>query len=211
LTESPPRVGTLGVSHGTPTGNRLRPEDSVSTDVQFEAQQAVYERRKMIDELVSSGVPAVTASDERSGSGFLALLYLLIPLVAVFILAGQNSSSTSEEAPPGAEGGASGGAAPAPQGDVQVSAEGLAFDTDTIELAADKPQTIGFANEDTADHNISIYESADDAGSQSNALFEGEVISAGASTTYDVDPIPKGNYPFQCDIHPTMAGETVVG
>ncbi len=48
-------------------------------------------------------------------------------------------------------------------------ASDIAFDTSTIELAADEPSTVTFVNEDAGvPHNIAIYPSADDL---SNALF----------------------------------------
>ncbi|MDQ3752845.1 MAG: cupredoxin domain-containing protein, partial [Actinomycetota bacterium] len=205
VTEAPARVDTLGVSHGTPTGNRLRPEDSVASDAQFEAQQAVYRRRKLIDDLVSSGVPAVSATEtERRGSGFLALLYLIIPLIAVVLLLGGDTGSSGEEAPA-----PEGGSASAPSGDVQVVAENLAFDTDTLELAAGEPQTIGFDNQDTEPHNIAVYEDADAGTAQEGALFDGEDLPGGSSVTYEVDPLDSGEYYFQCDIHPSMQGDVI--
>jgi len=177
----------------------------VASDAQFEAQQALYRRRKLIDDLVSSGVPAVSATEtERRGSGFLALLYLIIPLIAVVLLLGGDTAPSGEEAPP-----ADGGGASAPSGDVQVVAENLAFDTDTLELAAGEPQTIGFENLDTEPHNIAIYEDADAATAQEGALFDGEDVPGGSSATYDVDPLDPGEYYFHCDIHPSMAGDVV--
>ncbi len=202
MAEAPPRQETLGVSHGTPSGNRLRPEDSVSTEAQFAGQQAVYQRRKLIDDLVATGVPAVSATDsERRGSGFLVLLYLAIPLIAVALLA----SSGGTEPAPAEEGG--GAAAPATSGDFAISADGLAFDADTIELAAGEQQTIAFDNQDSAEHNLSVYQDEEAGQSQKGALFAGDNIAAGDSTEYQVDPLPAGEYYFQCDIHPTMNGD----
>ncbi len=206
VAEAPPRQETLGVSHGTPSGNRLRPEDSVSTEAQFAGQQAVYQRRKLIDDLVATGVPAVSATDsERRGSGFLVLLYLAIPLIAVALLA----SSGGTEPAPAEEGG--GAAAPATSGDFAISADGLAFDADTIELAAGEEQTIAFDNQDSVEHNVAIYANEDDGGAQQNPLFAGDLIPGGDSIEYMVDPLKKGKYYFQCDVHPTMNGAAQVG
>lgn len=86
-------------------------------------------------------------------------------------------------------------------------ASGLMFDVDTIELTADTPTTIGLDNQDAGvPHNISIY------GDQSLAeeLFKGELITGPGKLEYDVPGLPAGNYYFQCDVHPTMAGEVVV-
>jgi plastocyanin len=136
----------------------------------------------------------------------MVVLYpLLIGAVMTQISFGATDETTTTEAA------ATAGGAEAPEGDVQVSAEGLAFDTDTIELAANKPQTIGFVNQDSAEHNISIYANADDGAAQSNPLFKGDIIAPGASDTYELDPLDKGKYFFQCDVHPTMSGDTVVG
>nr|MBA3349718.1 cupredoxin domain-containing protein [Actinomycetota bacterium] len=165
----------------------------------------VYRHRKLIDDLVSSGVPAVSATEtERRGSGFLALLYLLIPLIAVALLLGGDTGSSGGEAPA-----ADGGGAPAPSGDVQISADNLAFDTDTLELAAAEPQTIAFDNQDTEAHNIAIYKNAEAGTTQEGALFDGDDVEGGSSLTYKVDPLDPGKYYFQCDIHPSMKGDVV--
>ncbi|MDQ4026683.1 MAG: hypothetical protein M3214_01340, partial [Actinomycetota bacterium] len=64
-------------------------------------------------------------------------------------------------------------------------------------------------NEDSVQHNISIYETPQDAESQANAIFTGDVITA-SETTYTFDAPPAGDYVFQCDIHPDMSGDVVV-
>jgi plastocyanin len=102
--------------------------------------------------------------------------------------------------PPG--GGAPGGIEPA-----TVVAQGIAFDTDTISLAADRPSTITFDNRDTVPHNIAIY--TDD--SLSEALFQGEIITGPATVQYEIPPLPAGEYYFQCDVHPNMNGTVTVG
>jgi plastocyanin len=205
-TELAPEARPAGVTHGTPSGNRLRPEDSVGTETQFDAQQAVYRRRKMIDELVATGVPAVPAVESnraRSGSPFALVIYILIFALAVgFLWSNQDSlagGGEGEEAPPGTE-------EPAPDGGgLSVSAANVAFDTETLEFTAGEETELEFTNEDSVPHNISIL--TEEGGEN---LFEGEVVNGGASTTYSIPALePNATY-FQCDLHPSMNGEVTV-
>jgi plastocyanin len=191
-----------GVTHGTPAGNRLRPEDGVSTTAQFEGQQAMYDRRKLIDELIASGVPTISAEDAgRTKSPGLAILYILIPLLAVFIVVGQEDSTTE------ASGSETGVEAPDGEGGgLTVVAEGLAFDTSEIPLAAGEATPVTFDNADTAEHNIAIYANPEDGIAFTDPLFEGEIIQGGQSTTYDISIDKPGDFYFQCDVHPNMNG-----
>ncbi|MFP5351391.1 MAG: cupredoxin domain-containing protein [Actinomycetota bacterium] len=188
-----------GVTHGTPAGNRLRPEDSVATDYQFDAQKALLQRRKMIDELVASGVPAVSIANERKGSGAgMLLLYLLIPLLAVAFLV-----SNKDELGAGGGGGGDhvvedGGGA---DSGLSITAANVAFDTDHLTIPADGGDLV-FKNEDTAEHNVAIYE--DD--SAETDIFVGDTIPGGQEITYPIPAHEPGDYYFQCDLHPTMNG-----
>jgi plastocyanin len=202
---------TTGVSHGTATGTRLRPEDEVATDAQFEGQKAMYERRKLIDELVATGVPAVSANEtDRSRGPWLAVLYLLIPLLVVFYLATQEEEPATEpasdevasEAPE--EGGGGGGPT------TEIVAADIAWSEDSITLTADEPTTLDVINEDTTVHNLSIYETPEDAETQSNPLFEGPDVAAGETATYEIDPLKAGEYAYICDYHVNMQGTATV-
>ncbi len=97
-------------------------------------------------------------------------------------------------------------AAAAEGGGAAVSAANVAFSTDAIELKAKTEETIPFTNDDTAEHNIAIYEDE----SASKELFKGDIIPGGQETTYQVPPLPKGDYYFQCDVHPAMNGTVTV-
>jgi plastocyanin len=89
-----------------------------------------------------------------------------------------------------------------------VSAQNVAFDTDTIHLPPDAPATITFDNRDAGvQHNISIY--ADDT--LGEILFQGEIITGPDTIDYEVGPLEAGEYYFQCDVHPNMNGTVVVG
>jgi plastocyanin len=202
--EAPGPQPTVGVKPGLPSGNRLRPEDAVSTEAQFDGQRAMEQRRKLIDELVATGVPSVTAAQAgRERSPWVSILFLVVPLVAILFIV-----SNSDELGGGTTAEAESGGGGAPEG--TIVAEQSAFNTDTIELKADGPAEIPFENLDSFDHNIAIYENESDAAEEANAIFDGEYIS-GTTITYEFDAPPAGEYPFQCDLHPeTMAGTTVV-
>lgn len=205
--EAPAATLPSGVTHGTPTGNRLRPEDSVTTDVQLDAQQAVYQRRKLIDEVVATGVPAVaaTSASRSRTSPFVLLLYLLIPVLAVMFLinsedslgGGAEGEGTENEAP--AEPGGGGG--------LSISAADLQFSTDTLEFTAGEESELEFANEDASSiqHNVAIYE--EEGGAD---IFIGEVIPGEQTVTYSVPAMEKGEFYFQCDLHPGMNGTVTV-
>lgn len=104
--------------------------------------------------------------------------------------------------PPGSgEPGASGG--PAPQGDVTVTARGVAFIETEFTAPADQPFTIAFVNEDaTVPHNVALHE-----GSPTGPeAWKGEVFPGVETRVYDVDPLPAGTYAFICTVHPAMTG-----
>jgi plastocyanin len=88
-----------------------------------------------------------------------------------------------------------------------VRAEGIAFDTDTIELTADTETTITFENADPGTtHNIAFYTDE----SHETVIWDGPDLIGPGSTEYAVPPIEAGEYVFICDTHPTMAGTLVV-
>lgn len=194
-----PEQKPSGVIHGQPAGNRLRPEDSSSTEAQFQGQADMYARRKLIDELVGTGVPAVSAHDtgERR-SPALALLYLLIPIMAIAFLLANNDSAPAEggggEEPPGGDSGA-----------ITLVAANVAFDKDHLDIPADTATTVTLDNQDAVPHNFSIYE--DDSAEAD--LFIGPEVAAGASADNEVPALEAGEYFFRCDLHPTSMVGTV--
>lgn len=101
----------------------------------------------------------------------------------------------------GGDGGGGGGSA------VTVTAQNIAFDTDTIELPTDTENTITFDNQDAGvQHNIAIF--TDD--SLSESLFRGEIITGPDTIDYPIPPLEAGEYYFHCDIHLDMNGTVVV-
>ncbi|MDQ3987225.1 MAG: cupredoxin domain-containing protein, partial [Actinomycetota bacterium] len=204
-------VQTTGVLHGTTTGTRLRPEDVVTTESQFEGQKAMYERRKLIDDLVASGVPAVTAADTgRPRSPWLALLYIIIPLVVIAYLAGQESASTETESGGGETTQTDGGEGGGPSG-TDLVAEDIAWSTDTLELKAGETNELEIENADSTVHNLSIYSDEEAAVAKQDALFSGPDIGGGETATYEIEGLDKGTFTFICDYHTNMIGEVTVG
>lgn len=188
-----------GVTHGTATGTRVRPEDAVTTEAQYAGQQAMYERRKLIDELVATGVPAAAAQDAGTKrSPALALLYLLIPLLAIAVVLAQDTGGGGAAAE-GEGGGAGGG--------MTIAAANVQFDTQELTFPADQETELTLDNEDSVEHNFSIYETED----AQEDFFIGQNVGPGASTTYNIPAMPAGDYFFRCDLHPTsMVGTAIV-
>lgn len=88
-----------------------------------------------------------------------------------------------------------------------VSAEALQFNTEEITLSAGEETELTFNNDDSSSvqHNIAIYE--EQGGEE---LFVGDIIPGGQAVTYSIPAQEKGEYYFQCDVHPGMSGTVVV-
>ncbi|HEV8681396.1 MAG TPA: cupredoxin domain-containing protein [Actinomycetota bacterium] len=90
----------------------------------------------------------------------------------------------------------------------EVTAQGLAFDTDTITLAAGTKSTITFTNDDAGiQHDIAIFPNSTDL---SSPLFRGDLVTGPDKVTYTIPALKSGTYYFHCDVHPTMSGQVVV-
>jgi len=91
---------------------------------------------------------------------------------------------------------------------VNISADNLAFDTDTITVPAGAEVTMVFDNQDGGiPHNVAVYDSP----LRAEQIFVGDVITGPAEITYTfMAPEEPGTYYFQCDIHPSMNGDFIV-
>jgi plastocyanin len=89
-----------------------------------------------------------------------------------------------------------------PEGVVFVSASSaLRFDQDTLEIEADTPFQIEFANNDAGvPHNVAIHEGS----ATGREIFKGEIFNGVETRTYDAPALPAGQYAFICTVHPNM-------
>jgi len=130
----------------------------------------------------------------------IALYPILIGVVLAqtgFFSEEEHGATAGAEESSGGQTGASGSSA------TSITAQGLAFDTDTIEVTTGEPTDYTLVNEDTTVHNLAIYEGDEASG---EALFTSPDVDAGAEESFAIDPLKKGAYYFQCNYHPQMAG-----
>src|SRR3954468_5236801 len=83
-----------------------------------------------------------------------------------------------------------------------VAAKGVKFDTANLVVPAGRPFELTFNNNDAGvPHNVQI-----DSSDKSQTLFDGDVVTGGASTSYSVPALQPGTYYFLCKVHPSMNG-----
>src|SRR5919106_4821276 len=155
------------------------------------ADLASESRRKLIDELVQTGVPAVAASEAGlHRKRWSASLYVIIPLVALGVLVGLRGTDTSENSSP--DGGRPVDAATQGAGnnELVVTAENISFDTDSLTLNAGSPTLIHFENRDapSVQHNVAIYEDS----APESPIFQGDIIAGGTEADSEVTAPTKG-------------------
>ena len=92
--------------------------------------------------------------------------------------------------------------------EINLTAEDIAFDTDTITVPAEANVTVHFMNKDDGvPHNLAIY----DSDLRSESIFVGDIITGPDETDYTFTaPSDPGTYYFQCDVHPFMNGNFIV-
>jgi cytochrome c oxidase subunit II len=91
---------------------------------------------------------------------------------------------------------------------IDLTAQNLAFDLNTITVTAGAQVTINFDNKDGGvPHNFAVYTDS----SATTVIFRGQLITGPATVKYTFDaPATPGNYFFRCDVHPTMMTGTFV-
>ncbi len=88
---------------------------------------------------------------------------------------------------------------------LEITAEGIAFDTDTLAAPADTPFQIVFANNDAGiPHNVEIKKDG-------QSVWVGDIFNGVETRTYDVPALAAGTYEFICTVHPNMKGTLTVG
>ena len=155
--------------------------------------------------LIACAYIALRPEHARMSWGELAIVALYPVIIGVVLTQMGFSAEHSAGEAAAAESG-SGGSGEAAAGGGTVTAANVAFDTDEITLTAGEDETIQFVNEDTAEHNLAIYE--DDSAEQE--IFVGDTIPGGQEIAYEFKAPQKGEYYFQCDLHPTMNGTVTV-
>jgi mono/diheme cytochrome c family protein/plastocyanin len=113
--------------------------------------------------------------------------------------------SGSPSAAPSGEASGEPSAAPPASGEPGTSASiiaaNTAFTTAEVTVAADTPFVIVFENQDDSIlHNVQINDAS------GAAVFTGEIFAGVDTRDYQVEPLPVGEYPFICTVHPTMTG-----
>ena len=150
--------------------------------------------------------PTPTSHDPaRAFPTALVGVYAAIGVIAVALtFAPQTIRFVNATPAPSASAPAGGGEAPSSA--IKLIAKDIKFDLSTITVAADKPFTITFDNEDAVPHNVAIFEGTDATGKN---VFRGTIDAGPKTLTYDVPALPAGTYYFHCDVHPTMNGTLV--
>jgi len=135
--------------------------------------------------------------------GAFLVVFVLVGLVQAGIFPPQVASNGGAGGSPAAS-----AAASLPPGTVALTAKGIAFDTKTLTVAANKPFAILFTNDDIGvPHNVQIRDSS------GKILADQPTIDGVTSTTYNYAALPAGTYTFICKIHPiaAMTGTLTVG
>lgn len=81
---------------------------------------------------------------------------------------------------------------------IDLSATGVEFSTEELEVPAGVPFIIRFEITDAQNHNVSILPPAG-----GDPLFTGEIFQGPDVREYVIPPLPPGEYQFICDVHPT--------
>lgn len=128
-------------------------------------------------------------------------------LFVAIIGGGIGAAVTGGEGAHGAGEGGEGGGGGTPVATVQISANNLAFDKDTLTLPAGVLVGIEFNNQEAVQHNVAVYNDS----SLSQVIFQGDVFSGPRTRLYTfTSPAQPGNYYFRCDLHPNMQGTLVI-
>ena len=84
-----------------------------------------------------------------------------------------------------------------------ITAAGIAFDTDTLEVPANTPFRIVFTNNDAGiPHNVAIHKDSPTG----PLVWAGDIFNGVETRTYEVPALPAGTYGFVCTVHPNMTG-----
>jgi plastocyanin len=86
---------------------------------------------------------------------------------------------------------------------LKLTAAGIAYDTDTLEVPANTPFQIVFTNNDAGiPHNVAIHKDSPTG----PLVWAGDIFNGVETRTYEVPALPAGTYGFVCTVHPNMTG-----
>jgi plastocyanin len=85
--------------------------------------------------------------------------------------------------------------------DFTVTAKGIAYDNQAIQVEAGQGFSIHFRNDDpsTVQHDLDIRDSSD------KIIQDKPTVDGGKDVIYDYTGLPAGTYKFECSIHPIPA------
>jgi plastocyanin len=88
---------------------------------------------------------------------------------------------------------------------IDLVAKSRRFNVKCLVVPAGEPLGVTLQNEDSVNHNFSIYTR------EFSSEFTGDISYGGETFHYDVPGLEPGEYLFQCDIHPRdMEGPLIV-
>ena len=90
------------------------------------------------------------------------------------------------------------------EGEIRISAENIAFSTDSMDLPAATKVTVVFENKESVPHNWSMYQSKG-----GDPIAQGKVLNTPGSEDVSFTSPEAGTYYFQCDVHPDQMNGTV--
>ena len=96
----------------------------------------------------------------------------------------------------------------APVAPIQLISKNNVWNTACLAVARNVPFPVTLVNQDAGiEHNFAVYSSD----KRTSTLFQSPRLTGPAQQTYRLQPLPKGRYYFQCDVHgPAMSGSLVV-
>jgi cytochrome c oxidase subunit II len=94
-----------------------------------------------------------------------------------------------------------------PSGPLRLVSKDNAWSTGCLAVPAG-PFAVSVSNQDAGiEHNFAVYDSA----RRKRTFFQGPRFAGVAEQTYQLRPLPKGRYYFECDVHgPAMSGTLLV-
>jgi len=95
-----------------------------------------------------------------------------------------------------------------PSGPLRLVSKDNSWNTNCLAVTAGTPFTVAVSNQDAGiDHNFGVYDSP----GRKRTLFQSPRFAGVAERTFQLQPLPKGHYYFECNVHgPAMSGALVV-